>query len=264
MQNLTISIIQSNLHWHDVDANLAMFEEKIWQIEKQSDLILLPEMFNTGFTNETVKLGEVMNMKTFRWMKQQAAQTNAVVAGSYIVREGKQFFNRLVWMLPDGNYRTYDKRHLFRMANENKYFDEGAERLIVNLKGWKICPLICYDLRFPVWSRNVWINPQEPDYDLLIYVANWPAARTFAWDILLQARAMENLSYVVGLNRVGEDGNGIKYDGHSAVIDPKGNYLKKLDNSQGICTSELDYAAMVNFRKKFPAQQDADRFNFEY
>ncbi len=261
MQNLNISLIQSVLHWQDIDANLAMFEEKIWQIEENTDLILLPEMFNTGFTNETHKLGEVMKLKTFRWLQQQAAQTKAAIAGSYIVKEAGSFYNRLIWMEPDGNYYQYDKRHLFRMANEHHYFAAGEEKIIVTYKGWKICPLICYDLRFPVWSRNVTKDEVANEYDLLIYVANWPSARQTAWNTLLQARAIENLSYVVGLNRTGVDGNKISYNGDSAFIDPKGNYLKKLSDREETVTISLDYQRLADFRKKFPAHLDADDFN---
>ncbi len=259
MQDLNISLIQSALHWHDIDANLAMFEEKIWQIDAPTDLILLPEMFNTGFTNETKKLGEHMNMKTFRWLKQQAGQTGAVVVGSYIVFEKGQYFNRLLWMQPDGQFYYYDKRHLFRMANEHHFFGAGQQKTIINYKGWNICPLICYDLRFPVWSRNRW-TATAADYDILIYVANWPAARRSAWNNLLQARAIENLCYSVGLNRTGNDGNDIAYVGDSALIDPKGNYLLKLGEEEAIVTTTLDFQSLKEYRAKFPAQLDADDF----
>ena len=260
MRDLTVSLIQSNLHWHDVDANLAMFEEKIWQIEGKTDIILLPEMFNTGFTNATKPLGEIMNMKTFRWMKQQANQTGAVVAGSLIIREGEHFYNRLIWMEPGGHFRTYDKRHLFRMANEHHYFNAGKEKLLVELHGWKICPMICYDLRFPVWSRNQWHEDRGHSYDLLLFVANWPARRIPAWDILLKARAIENLSYVAGLNRVGKDGNNIAYNGHSVVIDPLGNVLHFLEDKEGTITLTLTRAQLEKVRSDFPAHRDSDSF----
>ena len=260
MRDLTISLIQSNLHWHDVDANLAMFEEKIWQIEGHTDLILLPEMFNTGFTNATKHLAEMMNMKTFRWMKQQANQTGAVVAGSLIIREGEQFFNRLIWMEPGARFHTYDKRHLFRMAGEHHYFSAGRDKLVTALHGWKICPMICYDLRFPVWSRNQWHKERGHAYDLLLFVANWPAKRISAWDTLLKARAIENLSYVAGLNRVGKDGNDIAYNGHSAVIDPLGSTLHLLADEECTITLTLDKSKLEKLRSDFPAHQDSDTF----
>ncbi len=176
--DLSVTLVQTTLHWHSIEANLAMLEEKLWQIEGATDLIVLPEMFNTGFTNAAHELAEPMNSRTFRWMKQMAAQTQAVVMGSYIVREQTSFYNRLLWMEPDGAFATYDKRHLFRMSDEHTVFTAGQERLIRIWKGWRICPLVCYDLRFPVWSRNTVIDTGALAYDLLIYVANWPAART--------------------------------------------------------------------------------------
>lgn len=262
MQDLTISLIQSPLHWQEVDANLAQFEEKIWQISGKTDLIMLPEMFNTGFSMAAEKLAEPMNSKTFRWMKQQAAQTGAVVVGSFIVKEEGEHFNRLLWMEPDGQYATYDKRHLFRMADEHHHYNMGSKRLIKELKGWRICPLVCYDLRFPVWSRNL-TDEGELAYDLLLYVANWPQARVQAWNILLQARAVENLCYVAGLNRVGEDGNGIAYNGCSAVVNPKGQRLFFAEEQEAIHTLRLSGEELQRYREKFPAQLDADRFRLE-
>jgi len=257
MQDLNLALIQSDIHWHQIDANLAMFEEKIWQINEPTDIIVLPEMFQTGFTMEHEGLSEPMNLTTFKWMKQMAAQKNAVVTGSYIVKEGGKTFNRLIWMQPDGQYRTYDKRHLFRMADEHNHYAEGASRLTVECKGWKICPLICYDLRFPVWSRNV-----DLDYDLLLYVANWPAVRVNAWDTLLKARAMENVSYSVGLNRVGKDGKGIEYNGHTGAYSPKGETLA-FSEKEGIIHVTLNKESLDSFRKKFPAHLDADQFRIE-
>ena len=257
---LSITLIQSDLHWHNIDANLAMFEEKIWQIEKPTDLIILPEMFNTGFTQAAEELAEPMNSKTFRWMRQQAMQTKAVVTGSYIVRDNGHFYNRLLWMEPDGNFDFYDKRHLFRMSNEHHTFSEGHNLLIKKLKGWLVCPMVCYDLRFPVWSRNRVMHENILKYDVLIYVANWPAARSAAWYTLLQARAIENLSYVIGANRVGTDGNDIAYDGKSAVIDPKGNTLFYKEGETAIHTVSLDYESLATYRQKFPAHLDADSF----
>lgn len=261
MQDLKVSLIQSELHWQNAEANLAMFEEKIWQIDGPTDLIILPEMFTTGFSMDAEKLAEPMNFRTFRWMRQMAEQTHAIICGSYIVKENGHYFNRLIWMKPSGEFSTYDKRHLFRMANEHEHYSPGQKRLIENLKGWRICPLICYDLRFPVWSRNL---PEESNdkmsYDLAIYVANWPAARVNAWDILLKARAVENLSYVVGVNRVGADENGIHYNGHSAVITPKGDVVHYAGEHQGIKTLTLDPVEVIGLREKFPAYLDADKY----
>ncbi|HEX8040391.1 MAG TPA: nitrilase-related carbon-nitrogen hydrolase, partial [Chryseosolibacter sp.] len=206
MQDLKVTLIQSDLHWEDIEANLAMFEEKVWQIGNTTDVIVLPEMFTTGFTMAAQKLAEHMNMRTFKWMKQMADQTGALMLGSYIVRVHDKYFNRLLWMEPGGNFKTYDKRHLFRMAGENKVYSPGESLLIGTWKGWRICPLVCYDLRFPVWSRNRWdARNHRLNYDLLVYVANWPTTRIGAWDILLRARAIENLSYAVGVNRIGQD-----------------------------------------------------------
>lgn len=258
MQNLKLALIQSDIHWHEIGANLAMFEEKIWQITEPVDVILLPEMFQTGFTMNHDGLAEPMNFNTLKWMKQMAAQKNAVVCGSYIVKEAGKVFNRLLWMQPDGEYFTYDKRHLFRMANEHKHFNMGSEKLIVEWRGWKICPMVCYDLRFPVWSRNV-----NLEYDLLIYVANWPAVRVNAWDTLLEARAIENVSYSVGLNRVGKDGVDIDYSGHSAAYSPKGEQLA-FSEQEEILIIEFSKENLDSFREKFPAQLDADRFEIKH
>lgn len=263
-KELKITLIQSSLHWHSIEANLAMFEEKVWKIEEGTDLIILPEMFNTGFTMEVESLAEPMNSKTFRWMRQQAAQTKAVVAGSLIIREGSSYFNRLIWMGPDGSYATYDKRHLFRMAGEHHSFDAGDDILIKQIKDWKICPMVCYDLRFPVWSRNKWDKEmQGMKYDLLIFIANWPAVRVSAWDILLKARAVENLCYVAGVNRIGEDGNDIDYNGHSAVINTKGQYLWYGQEKEQIKTVKLDKDELDRYREKFPAYLDADDFEIK-
>ncbi|WP_420385525.1 amidohydrolase [Roseivirga sp.] len=258
MQDLKLALIQSDIHWHEIGANLAMFEEKIWQIQEEVDVILLPEMFQTGFTMEHNGLAEPMNFNTFKWMRQMASQKNAVVCGSYIVKEDGQVFNRLLWMQPDGAFYKYDKRHLFRMANEHDHFDMGKDRLIVEWRGWKICPMICYDLRFPVWSRNV-----NLEYDLLLYVANWPAVRVNAWDALLKARAIENVSYTIGLNRVGKDGVGIEYNGHAGAYSPKGEVLTFSDQEEILIVS-LSGEDLLRFREKFPAQLDADRFEIKY
>jgi len=258
--HLKISLLQTYLYWHDIDANLAMLEEKIWQIEEKTDIIVLPEMFSTGFTNDAQALAEPMNSKTFRWMKHQAMQAKAVITGSLIIREENRLYNRLLWMQPDGEFYSYDKRHLFRMSEEHKIYTPGKKRIIVNLKGWKICPLICYDLRFPVWSRNVISTKDELAYDLLLYVANWPAARSQVWQVLLQARALENLSYCIGVNRIGEDGMKIRYSGQTMAFNHKGELLKNLQDQDTTVTIALERESLDAFRNKFPAYLDADEF----
>ena len=263
MQDLKLSIIQSDIHWEDIGANLAMFEEKIWQIGS-TDVIVLPEMFTTGFTMKASKLAEHMNMRTFKWMKQMADQTGALVLGSFIAMVHDRYYNRLLWMEPGGNFKTYDKRHLFRMADEHYTFSPGESLLIGHWKGWRICPLVCYDLRFPVWSRNRWnASLKKLSYDVLIYVANWPQVRASAWKTLLDARAIENLSFVVGVNRVGTDGNGVEYNGNSAVIGPKGDPIFQVEGEEAIKTVELNAHSLQAFRDRFPAYLDADDFSIE-
>ncbi len=304
MQDLSVTVIQTSLYWENPTANLANIEEKIATISTQSDLIILPEMFTTGFTMNVKTVAEPMNLTTFKWMKQQAKQTGAVITGSYIVKEEDKYYNRLLWMRPDGTFEQYDKRHLFRMGGEHHHYTQGTERLIVDLKGWKVCPLICYDLRFPVWSRNAVEEEgrkeerrkengkQETEagskekgegrkegnilsdnlilntsyliptltYDLLIYVANWPKVRSQVWDVLLQARALENQCYCIGVNRVGTDGMGLNYSGNSAIIDFKGNKLFHQKDTEVINNQLLSKQELENFRTKFPAYLDADAF----
>jgi omega-amidase len=265
MQDLKITLIQSDLHWEDTEANLAMFEEKIWQIGHTTDVIVLPEMFTTGFTMNAPKLAEHMNMRTFKWMKQMADQTGALILGSYIVTVHERYYNRLLWMEPGGNFKTYDKRHLFRMSNEHKTYAAGESMLVATWKGWRICPLVCYDLRFPVWSRNKWdATARKLSYDVLIYVANWPMARGEAWNTLLRARAIENLSYVVGVNRIGQDGNDIEYNGNSSIISPKGEVIFINEGTETTRTIELSANSLEAFRDRFPAYLDADDFNIEF
>ncbi len=256
---LSIALIQTDLYWKNKVANLAMLEEKIWGINQKTDLIILPEMFPTGFSMDAFELAEPMNLGVTKWMKQMAAQTGSVITGSVIIQEGGKYFNRLLWVSSDGFIQHYDKRHLFRMADEDKTFSPGEKLPIFSLNGWKICPQVCYDLRFPVWSRNHQKDGEEA-YDLIFYVASWPAVRISAWDSLLPARAIENLSYSLGVNRVGDDGNGISYNGHSAAYDFKGAqiaYLGELDQYQ-IVTLEAE--KLEEYRKKFPAWMDADDF----
>lgn len=282
MKDLSVTIIQTNLFWENPTANLANLEEKIAQIPSPTDLIILPEMFTTGFTMNAKSMAEPMNFTTCKWLKQQAKRTQAVITGSFIVKEGEHFFNRLIWMRPDGSFETYDKRHLFRMGEEDKTFTAGTKRLIVELNGWRICPLICYDLRFPVWSRNIKSASYKSQvlsetsilksneqllatydllsYDLIIYVANWPSVRSQVWDTLLQARAIENQSYCIGVNRIGKDGMNLEYSGNSVVIDFKGNQLFYQKEDEVINNQILRKKELEDFRAKFPAYLDADDF----
>ncbi len=259
MQDLTITLLQSDLYWENPGANLAMFEEKIWRINGKTDLIILPEMFTTGFTMNAPALAEPMNLSAFKWMKQNAAQTGAAITGSVIIKDKGSYFNRLIWMQPDGKFFYYDKRHLFRMAEEQLVYTPGTEKLLVSWKGWNIRPLICYDLRFPVWSRN-----RKNEYDLLLYVANWPEARRLPWKTLLQARAIENLCYVAGVNRIGKDGKGIAYSGDSSIINPKGELLWQKETTEEIVSYTLSKSELDSFRAKFPADMDADDFSIAY
>jgi omega-amidase len=256
--NLNIALVQTDLFWENATANLAMLEEKIAAITQSTDLIVLPEMFTTGFTMNPAQWAEPMNFTTFKWLRQMAAQTGAVVTGSYAVKENGQYFNRLVWMQPDGGFDSYDKRHLFRMGGEDQVYTAGSRKIIKTIKDWKICPLICYDLRFPVWSRNV-----NLEYDLLINVANWPAVRANVWNVLLQARAIENQCYVLGVNRTGNDGNGLAHNGNSAVIDFKGDVLFRETDTQLIHCQLLNKENLDAFRQKFPAYIDADGFEIQ-
>lgn len=251
---MKVSVIQSDLYWENKQANLAMFEEKIADIE-ETDLIVLPEMFNTGFSMNAVQLAEPMNLHTTKWMLHMAKSTNAVITGSFIVSEKGQFFNRLLWVRPDGYISSYDKKHLFRMGLENTNFSPGTEVLIEEWKGFKVAPFICYDLRFPVWMRN-----KNESYDLLINVANWPDSRAFVWRSLLTARALENQCFVVGCNRIGVDGNELAYSGDSLILDAKGGVLADAGSDDLIISAKLELTQLNEFREKFPLHLDADDF----
>lgn len=253
--DLRITIIQTSLHWQDARANRQMFSDKLTATQPATDLIVLPEMFTTGFSMDAAGLAEAAEGPTLQWMEKEAARYNAVLTGSVMVHENGQYYNRLYWVRPDGSYEHYDKRHLFRMAKEHHTYTAGKAKLLVELKGWNICPLVCYDLRFPVWSRNA-----GQAYDLLLYVANWPKPRANAWSMLLQARAIENLSYVVGVNRTGTDGNGHSYTGDSAIIHPKGHHLLNTSEAEGVHTITLSKQELTEFREAFPAHLDADDF----
>lgn len=260
MNDLKITLIQSDLFWENKEKNLEQFSKKIDAITETTDLIVLPEMFSTGFSMSPKKLAEGMNGETVSWLKEKAREKKCVVTGSFICEEDGNYFNRLMWVNPDGSYSKYDKRHLFSMGDEHNHYAAGDEKLIVKYKDWKICPLICYDLRFPVWARNT----KDDSYDVLIYVANWPERRSYPWKTLLLARAIENQCYVIGSNRVGVDGNDISHSGDSAVINPKGEIISKLKpNEQATETITLSYAELAEFRKQFPAIQDADKFEIK-
>ena len=259
MNDLHVSLIQSDLYWEQPEANLAMFEEKIWDLE-DTDLIVLPEMFTTGFSMEPQKLAEPHGGRVFKWMRQMASQKNAAVTGSCIIKDGANCFNRLYFVYPDGSSKQYDKKHLFAMAGEGEDFTAGNEKIIVEYKGWKICPLICYDLRFPVWARSKKSDSALYEYDLLIYVANWPEPRVHAWDTLLKARGIENLSYCIGVNRVGEDGYGKNYVGHSGAYTYNGEELAFSEFEESL-SFKLSSQNLKEFREKFPFQQDADAFS---
>ncbi len=253
---LKISIIQSDLFWENPDANRLMFSEKINQISEKTDLIVLPEMFTTGFTMNAAPLAELENGKTLNWMKDQANKMNCAITGSVIISENELFYNRLFFVYPNGDYKTYDKRHTFTLAGEHHTFASGDDRLIIDLLGWKICPLICYDLRFPVWARNT------EDYDVLLYVANWPERRIAAWDALLKARAIENMTYCVGVNRTGKDGKGHQYIGHSAIYNVLGKQIS-ISNFEGnfIETMELEKSHIETNRKHLQFLKDQDKFS---
>lgn len=263
--SLHIGLIQTSLHWEDPALNLAHLEQKILACDPKCDLIILPEMFSTGFTMNAEENAELPDGRSTAWLAEMASKVNAVITGSLIIEDGDHYFNRLIWMEPGGQYVHYDKRHLFRMANEDAHFHSGDQLVVTELKGWKIRPLICYDLRFPVWSRNRFRQDNgsgEWEYDLMIFVANWPEVRNSAWQKLLPARAIENLAYVAGVNRVGKDGNEISYSGDSGVYDPKGMALwEAAPHEDTIHMVTLDKKALEEYRKKFPAGLDADDFS---
>lgn len=255
MENLKLTLIQSSLVWENAEANRDKFSAKIEDLKDDTDLILLPEMFSTGFSMNAENLAENTDGPTLNWLKEHAKNKNAAISGSVIVKENNNYFNRLYFVFPDGKHKIYDKRHLFSLAHEEKTYSPGTEKLIVNYKGWKICPLVCYDLRFPVWSRNV------EDYDLLFYVANWPKKRALAWDALLKARAIENMCFTAGLNRVGVDGNDHDYDGHSAIYDMLGKKLTTQNwEKEFTQTITLNKSELKNTRKRFQFLKDRDEF----
>lgn len=254
MANLRTAIIQTELHWENIDKNIEMFSKKLDGIKGKTDIIVLPEMFTTGFTLNAKLLAEDMRGKSVNFLTEYSKKLHSYICGSVIIKSGKKYFNRLIVCSPEGKIQYYDKRHLFSMGNENLVYSEGKKHLTLNIKGWKISFFICYDLRFPVWCRN------KNNYDVAIFSANWPKERNYYWKNLLLARAIENQCYVVGVNAIGKDGNGILISGNSAVINPYGKYLLDAKENSGIFYTELDKKLLDDFRKKFPVHKDADNF----
>lgn len=264
MRPLRISLVQGATRWHDAPANRDYYGGLV-RTAKGSDLIVLPETFLSGFSNDIEVSAESMDGEGVAWLRALAVEAGAVICGSLAIREAGVVYNRLFWMQPDGDFKQYDKRHLFRMANEHTRYGCGKERLVVELKGWRILPQVCYDLRFPVWLRNRRLEsaPGGMDYDVAVFVANWPAPRRQPWRTLLRARAIENLSYVIGVNRVGVDGNDIPYVGDSAVIDPVGEPLVELGAQEQVATITLSPTPLMAHRERFPAWMDADGFSLD-
>lgn len=254
---MKIALIQSDLYWEDIPKNRKSFESKINQIDSEVNLIVLPEMFSTGFTMNASAVAETMQGETVLWMQSIAKQKNCALTGSLIIVEGEQYYNRMLFVFPSGEIKHYDKRHLFSLAGEDLFYTAGTEKVIVDYLGWKICLQICYDLRFPVFARNV------ENYDLLLYVANWPKVRTNAWDTLLNARAIENLCYVAAVNRIGLDDNSFEHIGHSQLIDFWGNYIIKPQETEGVFVAELDKDEMLQTRKKLNFLNDKDPFEIK-
>jgi omega-amidase len=263
MQPLTVTVIQTDIFWENKTENLRMLEEKIKSIPERTELVILPEMFSTGFSMNTEYLAEDLGGETVEWMKRIATEQRIIITGSIIIKEKGSFHNRLVWMLPNGDYGFYDKRHLFAYGKEDEFYTAGNKRLIAQVKGWKINLQVCYDLRFPVWARNKMDEAGAAEFDLLIYVANWPARRSHAWKTLLCARAIENQCYVIGVNRVGEDAKGLSYTGNSMIIDPLGEVLYHHADTEDIFTVTLDKEHLDQTRKAFPFLKDADDFDLK-
>ncbi|HMR19856.1 MAG TPA: amidohydrolase [Sphingobacterium sp.] len=255
MESIKITIFQAYLFWENVEKNLQNLGLRLSGLKEKTDLILLPEMFNTGFTMNVEKCAERMDGRSMHWLFETAKRFECVVAGTLIIEEGGKYYNRFVWMSPDGSYVHYDKRHLFGMANEDKVFTSGNSRIMLQLKGWKICPMVCYDLRFPVWSRN-----QEDGYDLLVYTACWPDKRSAHWRALIPARAIENQAFVIGVNRVGHDGNEVYYSGGSMCISPLGDVIYYKPEDEDLYTFTLHPKDLIQAREQFPFLKDGDKF----
>lgn len=253
MSNLTVTLLQSNPAWEEIDANLAMYDHQLDGIDADTDLIVLPEMFSSGFSMNASCLAESMNGRTVTWMKQKALEIKTALIGSLIIEENDHYYNRMVFVHPDGRLITYDKKHLFAFAGEDQVYTAGKAHADIVLQQWRIRPFICYDLRFPIWIRNLNLG-----YDVALFTANWPAPRAAHWQTLLRARAIENQTYVIGVNRVGKDGNGLEYPGHSAVIAPTGDVILEMAQKEGDGTITLDRKLLDQFRKEFPVWRDGD------
>ena len=251
MMKLRITLVQSNIYWESPEKNRTQLEAKLLSAS-QTDLIIFPELFNTAFS--VTNVGEPMSGETIQWMSSLASKLKALIIGSLIINEKGKKYNRLICMSPEGSYQYYDKRHLFDLMNESSYFTAGKDRLIINFKGWKLCPLICYDLRFPVFSRN------NEEFDILIYVANWPASRIDHWNKLLVARAIENQCFVAAVNRVGSDINGVEFSGHSSLIDYNGDIIYRGNNNEQLKTFTINKADLNSGRSKLPFLKDVDSF----
>jgi omega-amidase len=256
INHLKITIFQAYLFWENTDKNLQNLALRLSMgIKEKTDLIILPEMFNTGFSMNAEALAEEMGGKTILWMAQTAQKYDCVLTGSLIIKENGQYYNRMIWMLPNGTHSHYDKRHLFGLGDEDKHYSPGQERVVVDLKGWKIRLAICYDLRFPVWLRN-----QDTGYDILLLIASWPDKRSAHWNALIPARAIENQSYVIGANRVGHDGKEVYHSGHSQCIDPMGKTVYYKPEDEDLYTFSIHYDELVKTRRSFPFLRDADHF----
>ncbi len=253
MRDLNVTVIQEELVWEDIEANIAVFDKKLDTLHEKTDLIVLPEMFTSGFSMNAAELAQTMSGPAVTWLLGKASDLQADIVSSVIIKEQNRFFNRLLWVKPDGRVMCYDKRHLFRMADEDKVYTAGNQKLIVELYGWKISPFICYDLRFPIWTRNI-----NNAFDAAIFIANWPAVRAHHWKSLLQARAIENQYYTIGVNRIGTDGNNIRYSGDSSIVDPLGNIRFQNAYASCIYTTKLSAATLEMVREKFPVWMDAD------
>lgn len=260
---MKVTLIQTSLQWENREKNIAHFDTLFNSMKETGDLIVLPEMFTTGFTMNPERLAEPAEGKTLEWLQTKSSEKGIVITGSVAVSKNGNYFNRLYWVEPSGNYQTYDKRHLFRMAKEDEHYTPGDKKIICSLKEWKFCPLVCYDLRFPVWSRNNFNKKNRTwDYDVLIYVANWPEVRSYPWKQLLIARAIENQCYVIGLNRIGRDGNNYDHSGDSVVINPRGEIISKTKaHEESVETVQLDMNYLSEFRLSFPVGMDCDDFN---
>jgi len=268
MSSLTITLIQTKLHWENKAANLVMLHDKIMGIQEKTEIVVLPEMFSTGFSMQPELFAESMDGHTVAWMKQTAAEKRVILTGSIIIEENKSYYNRLIWMLPNGEYGYYDKRHLFAYGHEDQHYTAGSKRLIASVKGWKINLQVCYDLRFPVWARQAAAlkggERTGCEYDCLFYVANWPERRMHPWRTLLQARAIDNQCYVVGVNRVGHDGNNIYHSGNSMVVNPVGEILYEKQHDEDVFTITLEKEKLDEIRNKFPFWRDADKFTIKH